>query len=160
MAILKVREQRPRRRILSDNNDVGICRLIFNASPFGLWMLILSVVPSAKSPLSAAGETVRREIFAAKGVVQSINRDERQLVIRHETVSNCMAAMTMPSNLKTVGMPAALQDGDEIYYQLISLKWEDGWIMSLSLAFLNPAVRIFIAMHKVRAGNLAASILS
>jgi Cu/Ag efflux protein CusF len=125
MAILKaarlnVREQMPRPRILSDNNDVGICRPIFNASPFGLWMLNLFAVRSVKSLPPATSETARPQIFQAKGVVLAINRDERQLVIRHEAVSNYMAAMTMPFKVKTAGALAGLQDGDEISFNFMS----------------------------------------
>jgi len=95
-----------------------VCRLILNALPFGLWLVILSSVPSAKSLPPAAGETAPPRIFAAKGVVQSINRGERRIVIRHEAISNYMVAMTMPFKVKTVAALADLQRGDEISFQL------------------------------------------
>jgi protein SCO1/2 len=93
-------------------------RLFISALPFGLWMLILLGVPSAKSQPSAAGEIARPQIFQANGVVQSIHRAERQIVIRNEAISNYMAAMTMPFNVKTADLLAGLQDGDEISFQL------------------------------------------
>ena len=95
-----------------------VCRLILNALPFGLWMLILFAVPSARSLPPASSENARPRIFSAKGVVQSINRDERRIVIRHEAISNYMAAMTMPFTVKTAGALADLQTGDEISFQL------------------------------------------
>jgi Cu/Ag efflux protein CusF len=126
-ARLNMREQIPHPRILSDNNDVGLCQLIFNALPFGLWMLIPFGVPSAKSLPSDIGETARPQIFSIKGVVQSINRGERQLVIRHEAVSNYMGAMTMPFNVKTAGVLACLQAGDELSFQPHVLDFNGHW---------------------------------
>jgi Cu/Ag efflux protein CusF len=122
-----MREQIPCPHILTNNNDVGLCRLNLNALPSGLWMLIPFGVPSAKSLPSDIGETVRPRIFSIKGVVQSINRGKRQLVIRHEAISNYMAAMTLPFDLKTAGMLAGLQDGDEISFQLHVLDFNGHW---------------------------------
>jgi Cu/Ag efflux protein CusF len=95
-----------------------VWRLFTSALPFGLWMLILFGVPSAKSLPPAANETAHPQIFSVKGVVQSINRDERQLVIRHEAISNYMAAMAMPFKIKTTEALAGFQNGDEIPFQL------------------------------------------
>jgi len=94
------------------------CRLFISALPFGLWMLLLFAAPSAKSQPPAAGETSRPRILPAKGVVVSINRDEQQLVVRHEAISNYMGAMTMPFKVKTSGALVDLHDGDEISFQL------------------------------------------
>jgi Cu/Ag efflux protein CusF len=85
-----------------------VWRLFTSALPFGLWMLILFAVPSAKSLPPATSETARLQIFSIKGVVHSINRDERQLVIRHEAISNYMAALAMPFDAKTAGLLADL----------------------------------------------------
>ena len=81
-------------------------------------MLVLFNVPSAESLLPAASKTARPQIFQAKGVAQSVNRDALQLVTRHEAVSNYMAAKTMPFNSKTAGVLAGLPDGDEMAFQL------------------------------------------
>jgi Cu/Ag efflux protein CusF len=95
-----------------------VWRLFISVLPFGLWTLFLFNVPSAKSLPPATSKTVRSQIFSAKGVVQSINRDERQLAIRHEAVANYMAVMTMPFNAKTAGVLAGLPDGDEMAFEL------------------------------------------
>ena len=71
------------------------CRLFISALPFGLWMLLLFAAPSAKSQPPAAGETSRPRILPAKGVVVSINRDEQQLVVRHEAISNYMDSVKL-----------------------------------------------------------------
>ena len=81
-------------------------------------MLILFNVPSAELLLPAASKTARPQIFQAKGVVQSVNRDAPQLVTRREAVSNYMVAMTMPLNAKTACVLAGLHDGDEMAFQL------------------------------------------
>lgn len=95
-----------------------IWRLFISALPFGLWMLILFAVPSAKSLPPATSETARPQIFPAKGVVLAINRNKREIVIRHEAISNYMTAMTMPFKIKTASVLAGLQEGDEISFQL------------------------------------------
>jgi Cu/Ag efflux protein CusF len=92
--------------------------LIISVLPFGLWMLVLFNVPSAKSLPPATSKTVRSQFFSAKGVVQSVNREDRQFVIRHEAVSNYMAAKTMPFNSNTAGVLAGLPDGDEMAFEL------------------------------------------
>ncbi|HEX7618675.1 MAG TPA: hypothetical protein VF480_08150, partial [Verrucomicrobiae bacterium] len=78
----------------------------------------LSAVPSAKSPPPATSKTVRPQTFSAKGVVQSVNREDRQFVIRHEAVSNYLAAKTVPFNSNTAGVLAGLPDGDEMAFEL------------------------------------------
>jgi protein SCO1 len=95
-----------------------VWRLFISALLSSLWMLILFAAASGKSQPSAAGETAGSQIFLAKGVVQSINRAEQRIVIQHEAISNYMGAMTMPFKVKTAGVLAGLQDGDEISFQL------------------------------------------
>ena len=93
-------------------------RLIPGALPFGLCMLILLAVPSVKSLPPAAGGIAQPETYPAKGVVLAINPDKKEIVIRHEAISNYMTAMTMPFRVKSAGTLAGLQDGDEILFQL------------------------------------------
>ena len=81
-------------------------------------MLVLSGVPSANSQSAADGGPIREKDFPAKGVVQSINRTERQIVIRHEAISNYMGTMTMPFKVKDSNGLAGLQAGDEISFHL------------------------------------------
>src|ERR1039457_4686408 len=93
-------------------------RLISGALPFGLFMLILSTSPSVKSLPPAVGGIAQPQIFLAKGVVIAVNPDKKEIVIRHEAVTNYMAAMTMSFRVKSDGALAGLQDGDEISFQL------------------------------------------
>jgi len=102
-------------------------RLSTSALSFGLWLLILCAVPSAKALPSANDGTSPSRAFRVNGVVVSINRDERQVVIRHEAVSNYMAAMTMPFKVKSAEALAGLHDGDEISFQLLVTETES-WV--------------------------------
>jgi Cu/Ag efflux protein CusF len=104
-----------------------VWQLFISVLSFGLWMLVLFNVPSAKSPPPATGKTVRSQTFPAKGAVQSVNRDDRQFVIRHEAVSNYMAARTMPFNSRTAGVRTGLPEGDEMALQL-HVAETDSWV--------------------------------
>ena len=83
------------------------------------WCLLIS--PGAKAagfPLSSNATEASERTFAAKGVVMELKPDGRTVVIRHEAVSNYMAAMTMPFTVKDPGELAGLQRGDEISFRL------------------------------------------
>ena len=130
-----------------------ICRLILNALPFGLWLLILFSAPSAKSLPPADTETARTQIFAAKGVVLSVNRDGKQIVIHHEAISNYMAAMTMPFSVKNPDELAKLERGDSLTFQLhvtATESWVDHLTKNGTMALPPPAPAIASAMHPLR----------
>ena len=100
------------------DKNMKTSRTFISALPFGLWMLLWFVAPSARSSPADANGTASTRIFPAQGVVLSINREQRQIVIRHGAISNYMDAMTMPFKVKTAGDLAALQAGDEISFRL------------------------------------------
>ena len=81
-------------------------------------MLNLSSVRYARfSPVP--GETAANaRAVPAKGVVPKLKPDKKTAVIRYESISNYMAPMPMPFNVKTYGEPAGLQDSDEIPFQV------------------------------------------
>jgi len=95
----------------------------------GLLLLTLSGAKSAGSlPLSDPEATNARS-FTAKGTVMELRPDDRTVVIRHEAISNYMAAMTMPFKAKFPEALAGLRRGDEISFQLHvteSESWVDG----------------------------------
>ncbi len=93
-------------------------RSFISVLPFGLWMLLWFVVPSARSSPAAASGTAAARVFPAQGVVLSINREERQIVIRHGAISNYMTAMTMPFHVKDPRDLTGLQTGDEVSFRL------------------------------------------
>jgi protein SCO1/2 len=92
--------------------------LFISILPFALLMLIVCGAKSAGSFPSPNEEATNARMFVAKGVVQELKPDGRTVVIRHEAISNYMAAMTMPFKVKDPKELAGLQRGDEISFRL------------------------------------------
>jgi protein SCO1 len=92
--------------------------LFISALSSGLWLLILSGVKSAGSLPPPGGDTANVRMFMARGVVKELNPDGRTVVISHDTISNYMAAMTMPFKVKDAHELAGLQRGDVITFRL------------------------------------------
>jgi protein SCO1/2 len=65
--------------------------------------------------------------FAAKGVVTELKPDGHTVVIRHEEITNYMAAMTMPFRVVETNELAGLKPGDEITFRLY-VTGEESWI--------------------------------
>ena len=134
-------------------NKMLVCQLILNALPFGMSLLILFSAPSAKSQPPADTATAPPRIFAVQGVVLSVNRDVRQIVIQHEAISNYMAAMTMPFTTKNPGELAGLERGDSLTYQLhvtATESWVDHLAKNGTMALPPPAPAMAPAMHPLR----------
>ena len=89
-----------------------------NVLAFALLMLIVSSAKSAGSLPPDGGEATNSRSFMAKGTVMELKPDGRTVVIRHEAISNYMAAMTMPFRVKDPEELAGLHRGDEISFQL------------------------------------------
>jgi protein SCO1/2 len=81
-------------------------------------MLNLSGVPSAGFSAAPGGATTNAQTFLATGVVMAVNLEDQKVVIRHDAISNYMAAMTMPFNVKDVSGLAGLQRGAQISFRL------------------------------------------
>jgi protein SCO1/2 len=69
----------------------------------------------------------KQEIYQAKGVVEEIKPDGKSAVIKHEAISNYMAAMTMEFEAKNTNELRGLKAGDAISFRLI-VTGDDGWI--------------------------------
>ncbi|MFO1512176.1 MAG: SCO family protein [Verrucomicrobiota bacterium] len=67
------------------------------------------------------------QTFAVAGIVKELKPDGRTIVIKHELVTNYMAAMTMPFKVKEVGQLTGLQPGDEITFRLLVTD-DESWI--------------------------------
>lgn len=78
---------------------------------------------SAASPQSASA--VRT--FDAKGIVVLLPPSGNTVVIRHEAISNYMAGMTMPFEVKDTNELRGLQPGDAIAFRLVVTP-TSGWI--------------------------------
>jgi protein SCO1 len=92
--------------------------LFISTLPFGLLMLFACHAPSAGLPSESSGVAANLRSFPARGTVIELKPDDRMVVIRHEAISNYMAAMTMPFKVKDAGALAGLQRGDEVSFQL------------------------------------------
>jgi protein SCO1/2 len=64
-------------------------------------------------------------------VVLAVHPDQRTIVIRHEAISNFMAAMTMPFKVKFAAALAGRQRGDQITFQLYVTATES-WVDQLA----------------------------
>jgi protein SCO1/2 len=105
--------------------------LFISILPFALLMLIVCGAKSAGSFPSPNEEATNARMFIAKGVVQELKPDARTAVIRHEAISNYMAAMTMPFKVKDPKELAGLQRGDEISFRLQVTETES-WVDRIS----------------------------
>jgi Cu/Ag efflux protein CusF len=85
--------------------------LFIIALPFALLMLIVCGAKSVGSIPFPNEAATNARMFIAKGVVQELKPDARTVVIRHEAISNYMAAMTMPFKVKNPKELAGLQRG-------------------------------------------------
>ena len=82
-----------------------------------------------KQPAARAGQT---QDFSVKGVVKEVEPDGKTVLIRHEAISNYMAAMTMPFEVNDTNLLHGLQAGDEIKFHLV-VSPDKGWIDRISL---------------------------
>jgi protein SCO1/2 len=78
-----------------------------------------------------------QQIFQAKGVVEEINADGKSAVIKHEEITNYMAAMTMEFEAKNTNELRGLKAGDAISFRLIVTD-DDGWIDQVKKLNLPP----------------------
>ena len=90
--------------------------------------MLLACGAKSAGPLPASGGAAAApRSFSAKGTVMELKPDGRTVVIRHEAISNYMAAMTMPFKVKDPGELADLQRGDEISFQL-QVTESESWV--------------------------------
>lgn len=76
---------------------------------------------------SEKSTSTNRQIFQAKGVIEEIKPDGKSAVIKHEEITNYMAAMTMEFEAKNTNELRGLQAGDAISFRL-NVTDDDGWI--------------------------------
>jgi protein SCO1/2 len=90
--------------------------------------LVVFIV-SCRSRLPSGSAVARGEpkSFAVSGVVREVKPDGRTVVVKHEAITNYMAAMTMPFRAKDTNELASLKAGDEITF-LLSVTEEESWI--------------------------------
>jgi protein SCO1/2 len=78
-------------------------------------------------------------VFQAQGVVKELPSDGKTVVIRHQAISNYMAAMTMPFDVKDTNELRGLQPGDAIHFTLVVTD-TNGWVEHISKVGSAPPV--------------------
>jgi protein SCO1/2 len=81
-----------------------------------LAVIVLCVSPGRLE--GSPGTNVSVRVFAARGVVREVKRDEGIAVIRHEAITNFMESMSMPFKVKSSSELAGLAPGDEVVFTL------------------------------------------
>ncbi len=89
-----------------------------------LWLLGVCALCSSALGADAV------QTFSAKGVVKEIRPNDGMVVIRHEAISNYMAAMTMPFKVKVPGETNGLESGDEVSFRLVVTE-NESWIENI-----------------------------
>ena len=92
-----------------------------------VWLFVSLIPFNVKSALSS-GDVVR--VFPARGVVLEVKPENLIAVIKHEAVSNYMAAMTMPFKVKDVTELNGLQRGAEVDFEL-HVAADESWIAKI-----------------------------
>jgi len=85
--------------------------------PFVLWLPLVCGVPFAELT-ALAGTSANPATYSGTGVVMEVKAGEPTVVIRHDAISNYMAAMTMPFKVKDPGELDGRARGDKISFQL------------------------------------------
>jgi protein SCO1 len=104
---------------------------------------------SISSPETAGTNT---RTFAAKGVVEELKPDGRTVVIRHEAISNYMAAMTMPFKVRDSNGLAGIRMGDEVLFQL-HVTGTESWIDQIIKIGSVPMIKTTGMVHPAPAPN-------
>lgn len=93
------------------------------------WLLSVSLFLFASlTPFHAkSASTDDARVFLARGVVEKVQPEDLEVVIKHEAVSNYMDAMTMPFKVKNQNELAGLQRGDQINFQL-HVTADESWV--------------------------------
>ncbi len=87
----------------------------------------LSVLLTSTSAKSASLPGPAVSIYPGRGVVEEIKPDGKIVIIRHQAISNYMAAMTMPFNVKDTNDLAGLQRGSLIDFDLC-VTTNESWV--------------------------------
>jgi protein SCO1/2 len=124
--------------------------------------LILTACHKGSGPdaISAKTPAADRQSFLVNGVVKELEPDGKTVIIQHEAISNYMAAMTMPFEVRNPQELRELKPGDAITFHLIVTS-KEGWIEGVtrqqkpSVASNAPAaVQISRAVEPLEEGDL------
>jgi protein SCO1/2 len=100
----------------------------------GLWVLLILTACHKESVPTPAPE----QTFVVNGLVKELEPDGKTVVIQHEAISNYMAAMTMPFEVRDTNELRGLKPGDAITFHLIVTS-KEGWIDTIIVRQKSPA---------------------
>ncbi len=84
-------------------------------------------MPAGEAPRPLNASAPVRQTFPGRGVVQELPADGQTVIIKHEAISNYMAAMTMPFHVQTNAVLASLHAGDEVTFRL-NVTSDHSWV--------------------------------
>jgi protein SCO1/2 len=90
------------------------------------WLVFLSARAGGDSPAQKAPPGARHT-FSAQGVIQELPPGQNMVVIKHDSITNYMMAMTMPFKVKTQGLLAGLHPGDRVRFRL-NVTADESWV--------------------------------
>lgn len=96
--------------------------------PSGLLCALLTAVIVGCASIKAAGQTVHS--YAARGVVEQIAPDHRQVTIHHQTIPGYMMEMTMDFPVQNTNELNGISPGDQITFTLVVGETND-WVENI-----------------------------
>ena len=90
-------------------------------------LMLLIVSCRNLQPAGSSATRAQPQVFAVKGVVREVKPDGRMVIVRHEAITNYMAAMTMPFRARDTNELSGVKAGDEITFRL-SVTEDESWI--------------------------------
>lgn len=95
-------------------------------------ILIVLLISCGKTPkqvtaVSSPSQSTNQQSFQAKGIIEAVRVAQKEVVIKHEAISNYMPAMTMPFEVKDTNQLIGLKPGQPVAFRLIVTDTE-GWI--------------------------------
>ncbi len=97
---------------------------------FGILGLLVGAV-ACRDQHSSQAKNVGMRSFAVTGVVEELKPGGQVAVIRHEAISNYMAAMTMPFRVKNPQELTGVRAGDTVRFRLLVTE-DESWIEAIT----------------------------
>ncbi len=103
----------------------------------GLLIAMLLLASAAVRDLRAGNslflQKSQERRYELKGVVKSVDKQQRSATIRHEKVGDYMDAMTMPFPIRDDNALNAMEPGDRISGTLVVRPGESGWLEKIAI---------------------------
>jgi protein SCO1/2 len=117
-------------------------RTLFLAVILGGGLVSQPAFTQGLSPVSSAASvtTTRPQTFSGHGVIQELPPGSATVVIKHEAISNYMAAMTMPFKVREARLLAGLRPGDKISFRL-NVTADESWVDQFQKIGFAPLVQ-------------------